>query len=156
MCNKDIQLFTKVLKTLEERSTCARIQVAAIATKNGRIISTGWNGVASGKPHCKHHFANHTTQQMLDQHRAFSLEHELHAERNCIDFATENNISLEGTEMYVSYSPCKRCSRLIIDAGVYKVYFTNVYDREPEGITNLKNAGIDAYHIVDTETIIQQ
>ena len=52
------KFFKKILKDIEEMSTCARIHVAALIVKDGRIISTGWNGVASGKAHCKDFFYN--------------------------------------------------------------------------------------------------
>jgi dCMP deaminase len=156
MCNKDVRLFTKVLEALEERSTCARIQVACAAVRDGRIISTGWNGVESGKQHCKDHFANHTHEQMLAEHRQFSIDNELHAEENCILFAEKNGISLEGADVYVTYNPCPDCAQLIIDAGVRNVYFKLLYDRAPStGPNMLKEKGIGVYQVT-TETIIQQ
>lgn len=156
MCNKDVRLFSKVLTALEERSTCARIQVACLATKDGRIISTGWNGVDSGEQHCKDHFANHTHEQMLIEHRDFSLKNERHAEDNCTRFAASNGISLKGADMYISYNPCPNCAQLIIDAGVRNVYFKLTYDRMPtEGPDLLKKAGIDVYQIT-SETIIKK
>lgn len=155
MCNKDVRLFSKVLKALEERSTCARIQVACLAVKEGRIVSTGWNGVESGQPHCKDHFANHTHEQMLAEHHQFSIDNELHAEENCINFAAKEGISLQDSDLYVSYSPCPDCAQLIIDAGVRKVYFELLYDRMPEGIQKLIDNGIEA-HRITAETIIKQ
>lgn len=156
MSTKDVLLFAKVLEALEERSTCARIQVACLATKRGRIISTGWNGVKSGEQHCKDHFANHTHEQMLAEHREFSKQHELHAEENCTSFADENGISLEGADMYVTYNPCPACAQLIIDHGVRNVYFKLTYDRMPEeGPKMLKEAGINVYQIVSDQIIKQ-
>ena len=43
----------KLASTIAERSTCARRQVGCVLTNaRGHVLSTGWNGVPAGQPHC--------------------------------------------------------------------------------------------------------
>ena len=122
MNTKDIETFSEVLDIFAKRSTCARLQVASLLIKNGRIISTGWNGVPAGMEHCEHVFAGQdmTDPEVKEKHRLFSEDNELHAEQNCIANAP---IRGEGCDIFVSVSPCKQCAKLIIAEGIKSVYY---------------------------------
>lgn len=137
----NIEIFKEVLTSFEKKSTCIRLQVAAILIKDGRIISTGWNGSPSGIKHCCDHF--HNKSYTLQEHRDFSDLYEIHAEQNCIAVAAKNGISTNGAEMYISYSPCLSCAKLIMGAGIKKVYYRIEYDRSPEGLELLKKCNIE-------------
>lgn len=157
--------FVKHLGILEENSTCVRVKVAAIIAKSGRTISTGWNGVPSGFSHCEEiftivkkpvHFGNLdpnrepnqyffydteiTKEEFMHKHHEFSEENEIHAEANAIAFAAKNNISTEGSDMFVTITPCSNCAKLILASGIKKLYYKSVYDRNPAGFELLKKA----------------
>lgn len=139
---KDVQTGKDLLDVYERRSTCARLAVAAVLMRDGRPVASGWNGVPAGANHCCHHFGKHTVEQMLLEHGEFSLHNEIHAETNAIGFAAKNGIATEGTDMFVTYSPCLPCAKQILAAGVRHVYYRKAYDRDPDGPAFLIKHGI--------------
>ena len=79
--NKEQIVYKKIIDAFKERSTCERIRVSSIIVKDGRIISTGWNGVPSGKKHCTKHFKEkykepYNIVSFNDEHRVFSERYE--------------------------------------------------------------------------------
>lgn len=148
MNKKDLITFYNVAKEIQKRSTCIRVKVAALIIKNGRIISMGWNGTPSGTQHCEEYFSK-ITDTFLEDHHKFAVENEIHAEQNAIAFAARNGIGTDNTEMICTLSPCLSCAKLIIAAGIKKLYYIEKYDRE-EGIVaieKLQNNKIEVFDI---------
>jgi len=141
--DKDIKTFKEVLKVFEKRSTCARLQVAAIIVKDGRIISTGWNGVTSGMMHCNKIF-KYLKDSDREAHHHFSEINEVHSEQNAIAFAAKNGISTDNSVIFISISPCTNCAKSIVACGIKEVYYVNKYDSEnsENAIQFLKNNNI--------------
>lgn len=142
MSNKDQETYRDVLSVYERRSTCARIPVACTIVRDGRSIASGWNGVLAGAKHCCEHFPNYNPETMDEEHRRFSIENELHGEANAIAFAAKHGIAIEGADLYVTYSPCLDCAKLLSAAGIKRVFYKRLYDRTPEGLEYLKRHGI--------------
>ena len=148
------QLFTDIATLVAEQSTCTRLHVGAVLVKDKRIISIGYNGVASGQKHCEDYFKELylkeyeqkypsfeeflKTKEFYDLHGKFSNDNELHAEQNALLFAAKSGITTEGTTLYITLSPCIHCAKIITAAGIEKVYFSELYDRSQEGINFLK------------------
>ncbi len=142
-----------------EQSTCCRLHVGAVLVKDSRVISIGFNGTAAGQTHCedyfqtlyrenyKEHFPSYeefaASRTFYDLHGKFSIDNELHAEQNAIAFAAKNGISTQGGTIYVTWSPCVHCAKVIVSAGIKKVFFKNLYDRSQEGIYFLQRNGIE-------------
>lgn len=141
---RDIVTFVDILRILEKRSTCMRLHVAAILIKDGRIISTGWNGSMPGLKQCNETFTEEETQrdEFDAVHREFSVLQEAHAEMNAICMAAKNGISTDGTIMFCSYSPCNMCAKAMIMAGIKEIYYLNDYDREPFTKDLLEECGV--------------
>jgi dCMP deaminase len=115
-------------------STCARVQVGCVIARDGRIISTGWNGVPAGLQHCDNKYAfGAMPEPDMESHHEWSTKHELHAETNAIGYAAKNGVSTKGAALYTSVSPCIDCAKLIIAAGIEQVYWTKKYDRSNDG-----------------------
>jgi len=144
MKEKDIELYRNLLTAYNVKSTCARVKVSSIIVKNGRVVSTGWNGVPSGHVHCEEVFAGRdmTDEVVKAEHKEFSERNEIHSEQNCIASAAKNGVSTEGCDMYVSISPCTACAKLIIASGIKSVYYLQPYDRETHGLELLQKSGI--------------
>lgn len=148
------ETFMDIVNVLKERSTCCRIQVASIAVKDGRIISTGWNGVTKGSKHCDEIFRisddykfymnkkQLLKKEFMVEHHKFSEENEIHSEINNICSAAKNNISLEGCDLYVSITPCRQCAKAIIAAGIKRVIYEKPYDRDSSPITFLRDNNV--------------
>jgi len=113
---KDI--FKDVIIKLASRSTCNRANVGCVITKEDRIIASGYNGSLPGEPHCGDD--NHL---LIDNHCVRTT----HAEMNALMFCAKNGINVEGCEMYITHSPCPLCTKLLIMAGITKVYYIKPY-----------------------------
>ena len=144
-----IRMYARIAQELARASTCARVQVGAVLLKDWRIIATGWNGVASGRQHCKDVFKGIPLwiPENNEKHRIFSSNEELHAEQNIIGIAAKNGISTNDTTLVITTSPCSQCAKLLIAAGIKCVYYIEEYDRDPNGIILLKNNKIEVEKI---------
>lgn len=121
-----------------ENSYCVRRRVGAIIVKNSMIISDGFNGTPSG-------FEN-----VCETPEGTTKPYVLHAEANAITKVARSNNSSDGATLYVTASPCLECSKLIIQSGIKRVVFNELY-RMSDGIELLKRASIEVVHIPDLE-----
>lgn len=132
------KLFMGMAKLLAQRSTCTRGKVGAILVKDNRVVSTGYVGAPSGEPHC--------LEVGCELGPDGGCIRTVHAEANTIAFAAKNGINTEGTHLYVTLSPCINCAKLLINAGVKKVFYLEKY-RDTSGIDLLNNRGITALQV---------
>lgn len=116
-----------------KRSTCSRKHVGAIIAIEGRPISVGYAGAPAGLPHCLDHgcLAGPDGGCIRTQH----------AEANAIAFAARKGISTEKAELYTTVSPCLACAKLIINAGIERVWYLEQY-RKVEGVALLSKLAI--------------
>ena len=117
-----------------ENSYCVRRQVGALMVKDQRIISDGYNGTPSG-------FEN-----VCEDENNVSKPYVLHAEANAISKVARSHNSSDGATLYVTASPCIECAKLIIQAGVRRVVYGELY-RLTDGIDLLKRAGIEVIYL---------
>ena len=143
-------------RLFSQRSTCLRKQVGAVLVKDGRVISTGYNGVPAGMIHCEKYFENwyaahredlgfKNFDEFVQSQRFYDLHHseysyfENHAEVNCISYAARSGVAVEGSEIYSTTFPCLDCSKLIVASGIISVCYLEEYDRDNRGIDFLKS-----------------
>lgn len=122
-----------------ENSYCKRRKVGAIIVKDSMIISDGFNGTPSG-------FEN-----VCEDESGVTKPYVLHAEANAITKVSRSNNSSDGATLYITASPCVECSKLIIQAGIRRVVFNEIY-RITDGLDLLKRAGVECVHIPDTSS----
>lgn len=147
---KDINTFIDILNIYTKRSTCSRVKVAAIIVKDGRIISTGWNGSPTGVEHCEEVFKGQDMSNFENKsaHQVFSNKYEIHAEQNAIAFAARNGISTDGCSIITKISPCTYCAKLIIAAGITEMYYEELYDRDGnDSLDLLRKANVKCFKI---------
>lgn len=70
----------------------------------------------------------------------------MHAEANAIAWAARHGVALLGSDMFTTWSPCVKCSQLIINAGIQRVCYAQDY-RVHEGRNLLQIAGIALDHL---------
>lgn len=161
------KLFISIAELVAEQSTCCRLHVGAVLVKDSRVISMGYNGVPSGQKHCEDCFVDIYKEQFSDKyptqeefmkskdfydtHGKFSNDNELHAEQNALLFAAKNGIATAGATLYVTWSPCINCAKIIVTAGISKIYYKHLYDRNQEGLVLLANNGIECVHLNEDE-----
>jgi len=142
----DDQFFMNFASQVARASTCVKIQVGAVLVRDTRVLSMGYNGTASGQSHCYEHFSDDLSreslgeEEFLKQHRVFSEEHEFHAESNVLTFAWKNLIDTSGTTLYCTHCPCFSCAKLIVQAKVARVIYSQPYD--PKTLQFLKEHGV--------------
>ncbi len=121
--------FLKTVYLLGQESKCVSKQVGALIVLDGRIVSTGYNGTPKGYENCNEHFPNYDPAKDREAHHTWSKIHEIHAEVNAIAFAARNDIGIEGAELYTILQPCDDCLKVIIAAGIKKIYYVIPYDK---------------------------
>ena len=126
--------YLKMAAIWAQNSYCKRRQVGAILVKDKMIISDGYNGTPSG-------FEN-----ICEDENNKTKPYVLHAEANAISKVAKSGNSSDGATMYVTSSPCMECSKLIIQAGIKRVVFTDNYRLE-DGIELLKRANIEVVQV---------
>src|SRR4030095_11781168 len=117
----------EIAYTMSLRSTCSRAHVGAVIAKDGRILSTGYNGAPAGLPHCDHFcdcsLAGFDGHHNDDCNYMRGCTTAVHAETNAIAFAARHGVGLEGAEMFTTHMPCVPCAQLIINAGLIRVFY---------------------------------
>lgn len=134
---KQAQFDRRYLEMAEiwaQNSYCMRRKVGALIVKGKMIISDGYNGTPAG-------FEN-ICEDETGQTKAYVL----HAEANAITKVAKSNNSSEGATLYITSSPCMECSKLIIQAGIRRVVYSDTY-RNQEGLDILKRANIELVFI---------
>ncbi len=125
-------------KVWAKLSYCKRKQVGALIVKDRMIISDGYNGTPSG-------FDNCCENETGDTHWFV-----LHAEANAILKLAGSTQSAKDSTLYLTLSPCKECSKLILQAGIKKLVYVDHY-KDDDGIKFLKNHGIEILQVPDDE-----
>lgn len=125
--------YLRMAQIWSENSYCERRKVGAIIVRDNMIISDGYNGTPSGFPN-------------ICEENNITFPYVLHAEANAITKVARSNNSSEGSTLYVTASPCMECSKLIIQSGIKRVVFSDLY-RIQDGLDLLRKAGIEVVHM---------
>ena len=139
MMNKELEYHKTYLKMAQvwaSLSKSKRKNVGALVVKNGTIISDGYNGTPSGFPNDCEDIDGNTHWYVL------------HAEANAILKTARSTQDISGSTLYLTLSPCKDCSKLIIQSGIKKIAYLEDY-RDQDGIKILRAAGIEITKIND-------
>ena len=130
--------YLRMARIWAENAYCERRKVGALLVKDKMIISDGYNGTPAG-------FEN-----ICEDENGVTKSYVLHAEANAITKIAQSNNNSKDATLYVTTSPCIECSKLIIQAGIKRVIFQELY-RIQDGIDLLKRAGIECVHIPDID-----
>ena len=118
--------FMNITSLVAERSTCLRRAVGAVIVKDKRILSTGYNGAPSGLRHCRE--VGCLREKLgIESGKMHELCRGVHAEQNAIIQAAYHGVSVKGSVLYCTNQPCAICARMIINAGIEKIYYQSGY-----------------------------
>jgi dCMP deaminase len=126
--------YLRMAQTWAALSHCARKQVGAIIVKDGMIISDGFNGTPSGFDNCCEDADGNTHWYVL------------HAEANAILKVAKSTHNCQDATLYLTLSPCKDCSKLVIQAGIKRLVYVMGY-KDQGGLDFLRTAGVDVVQI---------
>ena len=135
--NKQHELDMRYMRMAQiwaENSYCQRRKVGALIVKDKMIISDGYNGTPAG-------FEN-----ICEDEQGLTKPYVLHAEANAITKIARSGNSSEGATLYVTTMPCIECSKLIIQAGIKRVVYSEKY-RITDGVELLQRAGVETVHL---------
>ena len=116
-----------ITNVVAKRSTCLRRSVGAILVKEKRILATGYNGAPAGLRHCSE-VGCLRAESSIPSGTRHELCRGLHAEQNAIIQAAYHGISIRGAALYCTNKPCIICTKMLINAGIEKVYYGDGYD----------------------------
>lgn len=122
--------YLEMARVWAKNSYCKRRQVGALIVKENMIISDGYNGTPSG-------FEN-----VCEDENGITKPYVLHAEANAITKVAKSGNSSQGATLYVTAAPCMECAKLIIQAGIVRVVYSDEY-RLTDGVDLLRRAGIE-------------
>mgnify|MGYP001309321727 CR=1 FL=1 len=130
--------FMELAEVVAKRSTCPRRHVGAVLVRDRRILATGYNGAPPGFPHC--------TEEgclMRDGHCVRAI----HAEVNAIVQAALHGVTVQGSTLYTTATPCIHCAKMLIGAGVRRIVYREWYP-DPLAVEFLEQAGIPLEPVV--------
>ncbi len=134
MKDKFKSLYIDIAHRVAECSSAKRLKVGAICVKNDRIISIGYNGQPAG------------WDNNCEDENNITLSTVIHAETNMIAKLAKTEGGGEGSEVFLTHSPCINCSLLLYQSGIKKIYYTTKY-RNDDGLNFLIKCGLDVEQI---------
>lgn len=135
------QYFSSIARMVATRSTCLRRHVGAVLVKEKRILSTGYNGAPAGLKHCIE-VGCLREKESIPSGTRHELCRALHAEQNAIVQAAYHGISIAGSTLYCTNKPCVICSKMLINAGIKRIFYDEGYDDDLSDAI-LDEAGIE-------------
>lgn len=114
------------------RATCPRASVGCVMVRDNFQLVQGFNGSPRGAPHCT------DVGCLLESNHCIRS---LHGEQNAIIQAARTGVSLLGATCFVTHHPCALCANMLINVGVIRVVYLNMYP-PADGGEFLRQAGI--------------
>ena len=141
MNSRHALMYMDIAETVAKQSYATRLKVGAVAVNDNRILSIGYNGTPPG-------WDNLCERDVPTNNGVVSVTRPevIHAEENCILKMARDGQPAKGSDLFVTHNPCSICARMIITAGVKKVWWRNQY-RDDAGLVMLTKANIELERI---------
>jgi dCMP deaminase len=130
--------FLKIAFAVSERSTCDRAFVGCVLVLDKRILTTGFNGSPAGQSHC-----DEVGHLLVEGHCVRTI----HAETNAIIQAALHGVTTRGCTCYVTHFPCINCTKVLINAGIIRLVYSEDYRVDATSLDFLSSAKIEICHI---------
>lgn len=130
--------YLDIAQTVSERGTCLRRKFGAIIVNDDEIVSTGYAGAPRGRQNCIDLGRCLRIENNIPRGERYEMCRSVHAEANCIISARRRDMI--GASLYLACvdpntgdivphtTSCSMCKRLIINAGIEKVYVRETAD----------------------------
>jgi len=135
------EYFLKIASVVAERSTCHRHHVGAVAVRNKHILTTGYNGAPSGSKDCLELGCLRDELHIPSGERQ-EICRGIHAEQNVIIQASLHGVTLEGSTIYATHTPCVLCAKMLVNAKIKRYVSFGKYN-DNAFIDLFKEAGIE-------------
>lgn len=135
------EYFLKIAAVVAERSTCRRHHIGAVAVRDKRILTTGYNGAPSGAKDCLE-LGCLRNEKNIPSGTRHEICRAIHAEQNAIIQGSLHGVSLEGSTIYCTHTPCVLCAKMLVNAKIDR--YVSYSDYADDSFINLfEEAGID-------------
>jgi len=134
------EYFLKLALLVAERSTCLRHHVGAVIVKDKKILTTGYNGAASGTKDCLE-LGCLRNKLNIPSGTRHEVCRAIHAEQNAIIQASLHGISIRGATIYCTHSPCILCAKMLVNAKIARFVACSEY-ADPSFKSLFKEAGV--------------
>jgi len=121
------EYFLKIALVVAERSTCRRHHVGAVAVRNKHILATGYNGAPAGLKDCLE-LGCLRNEMNIPSGTRHEICRGIHAEQNVIIQASLHGVSLEGSTIYCTHTPCNLCAKMLVNAKIGRLVSFGSYD----------------------------
>jgi len=135
------EYFLKIASVVAERSTCRRHHIGAVAVGDKHILATGYNGAPSGSKDCLE-LGCLRDELGIPSGTRQEICRGIHAEQNVIIQATLHGVSLEGSTIYATHTPCNQCAKMLVNAKIRRYVSFGRYD-DNSFIELFREAGIE-------------
>lgn len=122
--------YLRLAESWSQLSYCNRKQVGAIIVKDNIIISDGYNGTPAGFDNC------------CEDEQGNTYWYVLHAEANAILKVAKSTNNCKDATLYLTHSPCKDCSKLVLQSGISRLVYREQY-KDTSGLEFLQSAGLE-------------
>ncbi|MFC2033970.1 cytidine/deoxycytidylate deaminase family protein [Chloroflexota bacterium] len=130
MTRPDIdEYFLKVASVVSERATCHRHHMGAVAVKDKHILTTGYNGAPAGQKDCLE-LGCLRDEMNIPSGKRHEICRAIHAEQNVIIQAALHGVSLEGSTIYCTHTPCVLCAKMLVNARIKRFVSFGKYNDE--------------------------
>ena len=130
----------KIASVVGERATCRRHHMGAIAVRDKHILTTGYNGAPAGAKDCLE-LGCLRDELGIPSGTRVEICRAIHAEQNVIIQAGLHGVSLEGSTVYCTHTPCVLCAKMLVNAKIARFVSFGKY-ADDEFIRLFKEAGI--------------
>ncbi|MFC2066801.1 cytidine/deoxycytidylate deaminase family protein [Chloroflexota bacterium] len=122
------EYFLKIASVVAERATCRRHHVGAVAVRDKHMLATGYNGAPAGTQDCLE-LGCLRDEQKIPSGTRHEICRGIHAEQNVIIQASLHGVTLEGSTIYATHTPCILCAKMLVNAKIKRyVSFGNYND----------------------------
>ncbi|HEY95281.1 MAG TPA: cytidine deaminase [Dehalococcoidia bacterium] len=131
----------KIASVVAERSTCRRHHMGAVAVRDKHILTTGYNGAPAGQKDCLELGCIRDEMNIASGEKQETCR-AIHAEQNVIIQAALHGISLEGSTIYCTHTPCILCAKMLVNAKIKRFVSFSEYN-DDRFIDLFREAGIE-------------
>jgi len=135
------EYFLKIASVVAERSTCRRHHIGAVAVRDKHILATGYNGAPSGQKDCLE-LGCLRDELGIPSGERHEICRGIHAEQNVIIQASLHGVSLEGSTIYCTHTPCVLCAKMLVNARIKQFVSFGKYN-DDAFIDLFREAGIE-------------
>lgn len=129
--------FFDVAEIIARRSKDPNTQVGAVLVKENSIIGTGYNAEPRD------------STLLFNWHTSEKYKYVIHAEINAIANASRLGVSVVGSDIYITHSPCANCMNSIVQNGIKRVFYKTPHVMDYEISKQIAfHAGVELMQVI--------